>query len=257
MTLPAAAFGPADGPPLVALHGFLGRGMDWQDLAARLPAVHLVAPDLPGHGAAAHLPDGVFPMESAATAVLDTMDARGIDRAALLGYSMGGRLALFLALHAPERFTHLVLESASPGLKTDAERAERRRLDADRAAEIAADLPGFLERWYALPLFAQTPHETRHRLVQQRAHNDAGGLARSLALMGTGAQPSLWPHLPALRVPTTLVVGARDAKFVAVAQAMAAANAGLRVALVPGAGHTVHLDAPEAFAALVAQSLPG
>lgn len=249
MRLPAETCGA--GRWLVALHGFLGRGADWTPLAPGLPGFRILAPDLPGHGAAQDLPDSVFSMQGAAGAVLETMDARGIERAALLGYSMGGRLALYLALHAGERFSHLVLESASPGLRTDAERAERRRLDAGRAEEIRRDLPGFLARWYALPLFATTPPATRAALVHERTANDPAGLARSLHHMGTGAQPDLWQALPALAVPTLALVGARDEKFVRLAHKMAASTACLRVHAVPHAGHTVHLDAPEAFARAV------
>ncbi len=246
MTLPRYTAGA--GIPLVALHGFLGRGSDWADLSARLPGIWLVAPDLPGHGDALGLPDSAFSMEGAAAAVLDTLDACGIERAALLGYSMGGRLALYLALHAPDRFTHVVLESASPGLRTEAERAQRRHVDAERAAEIQRDLSGFLERWYAMPLFAITPAATRQALVQARRANSPTGLARSLAGMGTGAQPALWEKLPHLSVPALALAGASDPKFVRIAREMAALNPRIRIEAVPGAGHTAHTDAPKAFA---------
>lgn len=252
MTLPATLFGPDGGVPLVALHGFLGRGADWADLARRLPGVRLLAPDLPGHGAALGLADAAFSMEAAAAAVLATLDAHRLDRPVLLGYSMGGRLALYLALHAPEHFRAVVLESASPGLTSEAERADRRRLDDTRADALARDLPGFLDRWYAMPLFAATPAPVRKRLAATRVHNSPADLARSLRFMGTGAQPDLWPLLPRLAVPVTAVAGSSDAKFVALARAMTEASARIHPAVVAGAGHTVHLDAPDAFAALVA-----
>ncbi len=248
MTLPAEVFGPASGAALVALHGFLGRGRDWATLASRLPKLRVLAPDLPGHGAATGLPDTAFSMEKAAASVLATMDAHELEKSALLGYSMGGRLALYLALTAPTRFTHLILESASPGLRTSAERDARRHLDARRAVEIAHDLPAFLDKWYAMPLFAATPTTVRQQLVQARAANDASGLARSLTFMGTGAQPDLWPALPRLRVPTLALTGEHDAKFAAIARDMAARSDCIAAQIVPDAGHTLHLDAPEAFA---------
>ena len=251
MALPAALFGPPDGRSLVALHGFLGRGADWAGVAELLPGYRVLAPDLPGHGDALGLPGGAFSIEGTARAVLATLDAHHVEGAALVGYSMGGRLALFLALHAPRRFTHLVLESASPGLRSDEERAARRDLDAHRAAEIAENLPAFLDAWYRQPLFAATPPAVRARLARERAANRPLELARSLAGMGTGAQPSLWPALARLAVPTLALAGAEDARFAALAHELAALSGEITVHVVPGAGHTVHLDAPHAFAAAV------
>src|SRR5690606_6250597 len=136
-------------PAVLLLHGFLGRGADWDPVALRLARLFRpLVPDLPGHGRAVGLAEVAYTMDGAADALAATLDALGLERAAVAGYSMGGRLALHFALRHPERTAALVTVSASPGLRTEAERAARRALDAERATEIAADLPAFLDRWY-------------------------------------------------------------------------------------------------------------
>ena len=250
-TLPLHVWGPPEAPVLVCLHGFLGTGADWADLAARLPNRRVLAPDLPGHGAAVEQPDRAYIFEGAVEAILATLDAAGVEQFALLGYSMGGRLALALALAAPTRVSALLLESASPGLRTEAERHERRRLDAERAEALRADLPRFLHDWYRLPLFATLSPAQRSRLEAERARGDAAALAHALEGLGAGAQPDLWPELPHLAMPTTAIAGVLDAKFVAIARTMQASHPPMRVEVVPGAGHNVHVEAPEAFADIV------
>jgi 2-succinyl-6-hydroxy-2,4-cyclohexadiene-1-carboxylate synthase len=234
-------------PPVVLLHGFLGRGADWDAVRPGLPAGWDVrAPDLPGHGSAHDLPEAECAMSAAADLVVD--QAKGpVD---LVGYSMGGRLALHVAVTRPEAVRRLVLVGASPGLRTEAERAERRALDAERAAAIAADLPAFVDRWYRMPLFG-LPDGLRRRLTADRvAHNDPIGRGRSLRGMGTGAQPSHWDALAGIRAPTLAVAGARDAKFVRLAERMAEAG-GVETAVVPGAAHLLLAEAPDALAALL------
>ena len=231
-------------PPTLLLHGFLGRGADWDAVRERLPAAWGVcAPDLPGHGAAVGLGDAAYTMDGAAARLADSLDGP----ADVVGYSMGGRLALHLAVTRPDAVRRLVLVGASPGLRTAAERADRRALDAERAAEIAAELPGFLDRWYRMPLFG-LPDGLRQRLTADRAaHNDPAELGRSLAGMGTGAQPSHWGRLARISAPTLAVAGARDAKFVRLAAAMAEAG-GFATATVPDAAHLVPAEAPAALA---------
>lgn len=247
-------------PPLVLLHGFLGRGADWdpfRDALARAAAERGVAlgdvraPDLPGHGAAMGLPPERYTVAGACRALADGLGAP----ADVVGYSMGGRVALALALRHPGRVRRLVLLSASPGLEAETDRAARRRLDADRAAEIVSDLDAFVRRWGRMPLFASLPaRAVRERERVQRAQ-DPAELARSLAGMGTGAQASYWDRLGALP-PTLAVAGRLDDKFTAIARRMAArAPDRVRAAIVDGAGHAPHLEAAEATARLVADAL--
>lgn len=250
--LPTRTFHPdAPGLPLVALHGFLGSKDDWADLAARLPHRRIVAVDLPGHGEAVGLDVAAYGFDEAVAALSTTLASLEYGRFDLLGYSMGGRVALAFALAHPSFVNTLTLESSSPGLSSEEERAARRALDAERADALRRDFPAFLRDWYAMPLFATLTAAQRDALIAQRATADPDELARGLVGMGTGAMPNLWPALSALTVPVRLVAGARDAKFAALAGRMAERLPCASVHLVGSAGHNVHLEQPEAFAALV------
>jgi 2-succinyl-6-hydroxy-2,4-cyclohexadiene-1-carboxylate synthase len=190
-------------------------------------------------------------MEAVARDVEALLDHLQASPAHLLGYSMGGRLSLYLALHRPRRWISLILESASPGLATAAERARRAQKDEALAAFIEREgLPAFVDRWQALPLFAsqkRLPQDVRQAHREGRLRNRSRGLANSLRGMGTGVQPSLWPRLGELALPVLLVAGELDDKFVAIAQEMAAELSRVRLEIVPDAGHTVHLERPDYY----------
>ncbi|GAB5521111.1 MAG: 2-succinyl-6-hydroxy-2,4-cyclohexadiene-1-carboxylate synthase [Rhodothermales bacterium] len=236
----------ANPAPTVWLHGFMGSGTDWSDVVDVLRGEH-VAVDLPGHGANIGLSGDAYTMAGAAAQLISQLDARGWTEVNLVGYSMGGRLALYLALHHPERIRHLVLVSASPGLRTESERTARRAVDAERARAIETDFGTFLDRWYTLPVFASLPDEVAAIQIERKRANDPHELAKSLRFMGTGSQPSLWSRLPELTVPTTIVVGELDPKFVQIAEAMQAATQEAEVWPMPGAGHMVHVEQPNRF----------
>ena len=247
------------GEPLVLLHGFTGSAASWRAHRPALEARHrVVAPDLLGHGGSDAPADparyAMAPTVADLAGLLDQLELRAI---LLLGYSMGGRVALHFAAAHPERVRGLILESASPGLATAAERAARIAADEALAARIEREgLAAFVDHWERLPLFAgqaQLPAEVRAALRTQRLANNPAGLANSLRGLGTGAQPSLWDRLPEIRTPALLMAGALDEKFTAIAQQMAAALPTARLAIVPAAGHTVHLEQPEAFQRLVTE----
>ena len=250
--------GDPDAHAVVLLHGFMGSSDDWRPLMASLAGrARLIAPDLPGHGRSLRRPSAAYTMAGAVTAVRHTLDTLDVGRCTLLGYSMGGRVALAFAVAHPERIRHLMLESASPGLEAESERAERRATDAARAARITDDLRGFLEDWYRMPLFASL---TRHGLVEEmiarRAANEPRELAASVQGMSPGAQPPLWDALATLRVPTLLLTGALDTKYAALARRMAARNDAIQRAIIPDAGHTIHAERPAAFRDHVVRVLP-
>jgi 2-succinyl-6-hydroxy-2,4-cyclohexadiene-1-carboxylate synthase len=234
---------------LVLVHGFTQTGRSWDAVVAHLAGadrLDVVRVELPGHGAAS---DRRLGFVEAARSIGDEGGA-----GTYVGYSMGGRLCLRLALDRPDLVRSLVLVGASPGLPTEAERADRRRSDAPQAADHeAAGTKDFLDRWLAQPLF-ETTTPSPDELAARRTNSPAG-LAYALRTLGTGAQDSLWDRLGELVMPVLLVAGEKDAKFRAIAERMAAAiGPAASTAWVEGAGHAVLLDQPEALARLIADA---
>ena len=149
----------------------------------------------------------------------------------------------------------LVLVGASPGLATAAERAARAADDAALADRIEAiGLEAFVREWAAQPLFAGMPRGIAELVEADRLRNTASGLAAALRGLGTGVMPSLWRRLGELAMPVELVVGERDVKYRAIAERMQEELPDVRLRVVPGAGHAVHLEAPEAVAEVLRRS---
>ncbi len=227
-------------PNLVLLHGFTNTGASWDQVASALPERYRsLAPDIRGHGSAS----AVRPVSLAG--VVADVGAAATEPFELAGYSMGGRLALHVALALPGRVRRLVLIGASPGIADRGERDERRAADDRLAAEVERmTIEAFAERWARTGVLADQPAGVRAAVHRDRLRSTPAGLAAALRGLGTGALPSLWERLRELDVPVELVVGERDAKFQAIAAEMAGALADARVHVVGGAGHAVHLEAP-------------
>jgi 2-succinyl-6-hydroxy-2,4-cyclohexadiene-1-carboxylate synthase len=209
----------------------------------------VTTPDLPGHGMRSDVRAGL-----AETAEL-LADSCG--SACYVGYSLGGRVCLHLALQHPELAERLVVLSATGGIDDVGERAARREADDQLAAELEAsgDVAGFLDRWLKGPLFAGLPAEAAG--IEARLGNTAAGLASSLRLAGTGTQEPLWLRLEALSMPVLVLAGELDAKFRALGIRLVAcvgANATLEV--IAGAGHAAHLERPDLVAAVIAAQVP-
>ena len=220
--------------------------------AVLAPHYRLIAPDLLGHGRAPAPADPTrYAMPHAAQDLAHLLDQLHLEKINLLGYSMGGRLALYFALHYPQRIHKLILESASPGLDTAVERHTRRQNDHTLADRLERDgLPAFVNFWESLPLWASQaslPSVKRDALRQQRLQNQPAGLANSLRGMGTGVQPSLWGKLAQLQKKTLLLAGALDSKFMAINQRMVALLPQAQLEIVPQAGHTIHLEQPQVY----------
>jgi 2-succinyl-6-hydroxy-2,4-cyclohexadiene-1-carboxylate synthase len=232
------------GPRLVLLHGFGQTCRCWGPVTHDLAAHHeVVRLDLPGHGRS-----GAVAADLPATGRL-VAEAGG--PGVYIGYSMGARMALHVATEAPGSVRGLALVGGTPGIEDEAERAERRARDRALAARIRAEGVGwFVDWWLAQPMFAGLPATTR--FDDERRRNTAEGLARSLELAGTGSQYPLWSVLPAIDVPVLVMAGKDDERYAAIARQTAAAiGANARVALVPGAGHSAHLEQPARFLELV------
>jgi 2-succinyl-6-hydroxy-2,4-cyclohexadiene-1-carboxylate synthase len=238
-----------DGEPrLVLVHGFTQTGRSWGALVDDLARDHeVLTVDLPGHGASGEVRADLW--ETAA------MVAEVGGPAVYVGYSLGGRVCLHLAVAHPAVARGVVLIGATGGLETESARADRRAADERLAATIEAKgVESFLDAWLAQPLFARLRVDAA--ALADRRRNTAVGLAASLRLSGTGRQEPLWDRLPTLRVPALVLAGEHDAKF---RQAATRLTTALRPwahqAVVPGAGHAAHLEQPAATLALVRQWL--
>lgn len=234
-------------PTLVLLHGFTQTRQSWRRTIAALGGRYrALAPDLPGHGLAAERRPASF---AACTAYVRALAG---ERVTLVGYSMGGRIALYAALALPGLIDRLVLVGASPGLADPAERAARRQADealADRIEAIGVE--AFAAEWGAQALFGGQDERVSAAAHADRLRNTPHGLAAALRGLGTGVMPPLWDRLGQLAMPVTLVVGERDERFRAIAEQMAGAIPDCRTEVVAGAGHAVQLERPDAVAAQI------
>ncbi len=232
------------GGRIVLVHGFTQTARSWAAIAADLASDHeVVMVDAPGHGASTAVRAGL------------TAGAQAIAAAAgpgvYVGYSMGARYVLRAALTCPDVVQAAVLLGVNPGIEDTAERAARRAADEALAARIEGDgVDAFLDEWLAQPLFASLPRSAADGADRRR--NTAAGLASSLRLAGTGAEPDVWAELGGLDLPVLVLAGEADAKFRAIGERVAAAvGANARFEVVPGAGHAAHLEQPGAFLRLL------
>jgi 2-succinyl-6-hydroxy-2,4-cyclohexadiene-1-carboxylate synthase len=249
-------------PRIIALHGFTGDAADFAPLRALAPGHwQWHCPDLPGHGtqsAAANfsLEHHLAYLEAQrrqfdATSTVDLASPSTI----LLGYSMGGRIALHWILKNPRAFRALVLIGASPGIANARTRQTRRRSDAALAQRLTdKGLADFLETWWSQPLFAGLQKNLRPEALtalRDRRHraNSARALVASLLNVGTGTLPPLWKKLPMLPLPVLCITGAEDSKFSRVARRMCARLPNGTAISIPGTHHLPHLENPALVAA--------
>jgi 2-succinyl-6-hydroxy-2,4-cyclohexadiene-1-carboxylate synthase len=250
-------YGRMSGSALVLLHGFTGCADLWQPFFPSWGRMcWIVAVDLIGHGGTDAPPAAErYSMRHAVRDLEVLLDTLGIDRVHLLGYSLGGRVALNLATNRPRQLASLILESSSPGLSDAEERRERIKRDEALAEFIEQKgISAFVDYWQNIPLFATQrtlSADVRNKQREQRLRNRTHGLANSLRGMGTGAQPPLWDQLATFSVPVLLITGEQDRKFVAISTAMHNQLPRSEQITVRGAGHTVHLEQPSAMESIV------
>ena len=238
-------------PRIIFLHGFLGSGGDWLPLARTLCDDYCcVMVDLPGHGKASFREtppsDGFF--EQTVDALAELLRQSAFPPSYLVGYSMGGRIALALMLRHPELFTKAVIVSASPGLRTEKEQIDRQEHDEKIARKIERNFDGFIEAWYEQPLFSTLKHHPVFKEVEsQRKINDPRNLALALRVLGTGRQRSQWEAMKHNNVPVRFFVGEKDERYVEIGRQMVKLSRGSDLEIFPLCGHTLQIENKELF----------
>ena len=254
--------------PILFLHGFMGDRDEFKQAIATLSnQFYCVTIDLPAHGQTNVITDVndefieqnidqnieqnyYYTIQSTANSVIKFLDYLRVDHCFLVGYSMGGRLALYLALHFPRYFYKVILESASAGLQTATERSDRLAKDQKLAAELEnGDFQLFLENWYQQLIFANLrSHPNFPHLLEQRLKNSPVKLAKSLRNLSTGMQPSLWERLSENQIPLLLLVGELDVKFVKTNRQMEQICKFSQLEIISSCGHNIHFENPDLFA---------
>lgn len=254
-------YGKSSKPAMLLLHGFTGTHSTWIDLCNTLKREHfLIAPDLPGHGRSGiSSTPGPMSIDKTSDNLLKLLNALNVPKVALLGYSLGGRIALNFALKHQNRLTCLILEGASPGIQDSTEREKRKAEDDSLASDIEKHgRDWFVERWENMPLLATQKDlgsPVLKMIRNERLSNMANGLSISIKSMGTGSMRPLWDNLGQLKIPVLLVVGEKDRKFLTIGEAMKSQVPNCSLKVVPGAGHCTHLEKPSIFENLVVEFL--
>jgi 2-succinyl-6-hydroxy-2,4-cyclohexadiene-1-carboxylate synthase len=240
-------------PTILFLHGFMGDCHDFAQVITNLGDFCCLSVDLPGHGQTKVQQDSDYQMSNVALALIELLVELNIKQCILVGYSLGGRIALYLAIHFPQYFQRVILESTSPGLSSQLERDRRIVQDSQLAEQLESmDLATFLQQWYSQPLFTSfVQHPNYQAAIARRLTNDPFKLAKSLRFMGLGTQPALWDKLAEIQVPLLLIVGELDPKFVKLNRLMTQNCLQAKLRIVSHTGHNVHFEHPAKFSSLL------
>ena len=246
-----------EGFPFLLLHGFTGDRSTWSEFKPFWKEhSKAIALDIIGHGPTdSPLEPSRYDIEAIADDLYALLEKLEIDKTDLLGYSMGGRLALTFAIKYPKKVRRLILESSSPGLKTESEREARRLHDEKLAERIQTEgLHEFIDYWENIPLFQsqlRLPQPIRDHIRKQRLSNSENGLMNSLKGMGTGAQASWWNALEDVNIPTLLLTGSFDEKFCQIASKMTKKLKNSKWISIDDCGHAIHVEKSEIFGTIV------
>lgn len=242
------------GEPLLLFHGFTGSSNTWEQCVQEFSMKYkVITIDLPGHGKT-HCQTPKT-METFSKDVVELLNHLKMEKVHLLGYSMGGRTALSFTIYYPEKVKTLILESASPGLKTEEERKARMEQDENLAEMIQLKgIEEFVSYWENIPLFETQKHlpkEVQDQVRAERLMQTEKGLAESLLYMGTGMQPSWWDYLSKVTQPVLLIAGSKDEKFVQINRKMNELFPNSELRIVEGAGHAIHIEQRQKFVTIV------
>lgn len=238
---------------IVALHGFSGSGLDFEVIAeSRNRTVACYAPDFIGHGESdAPIELNEYKIDSIIDSLAEMLDHYKINNPIIIGYSMGGRVALQYAIARPGSFRALVLIGATAGIYEDRERERRRRADDELADEIIEfGIEAFADKWECSPVIATQeliPEPNQKAIKRRRRMNRPIGLANSLRGFGTGVMDPVWDKLKSINCRQLLVTGELDLKFAQIAERMEKESSYAHHVSIPQAGHAAHLESPELF----------
>jgi 2-succinyl-6-hydroxy-2,4-cyclohexadiene-1-carboxylate synthase len=236
-------------PRVLFLHGFMGSLQDWDSVINRLQNnYYCLCIDLPGHGGTPN-PEKKYSFNDVGTDLVDFLKEINFSPFSIIGYSLGGRLALYLSIRFPDLMKKVILESASPGLKTSRERIIRESQDDALAAKLVnSDFSQLLQEWYDQPIFnSLRQHQDFKKLLKERNMNNPEDLAVSLTALSTSRQPSLWDLLSGNKIPILLMVGELDPKFRGIARQMSRQCPSCRTKIIKNAGHNIHFENPDEF----------
>ncbi|MFH1277082.1 MAG: alpha/beta fold hydrolase [Candidatus Eisenbacteria bacterium] len=257
---PLHFFSRGEGPPLLLIHGFAGHGAGWRRVAAHLPnSRETAALTLPGHDPACPIPEGAG-FEDLVDSIARLLEGEFDLPIEAAGYSLGARVALGLLVRHPGILERATLIGVNPGIADGEGRRERARWDGEWARRIRDEgIEAFSSRWEDLPLFATQRDLPEEVLEEQRAirlRHDAPSLARAMTALGLAAMPDYRSALPSIRVPVRLVAGEKDTKFLSLAREMADVLRASEMAVLPGVGHNIPLEAPSVLASLLRGGRP-
>lgn len=234
------------------VHGLFGAPTDFAAVSELLEVPgNQAAMALPGHGGSPPLDYYERPgFDEVTSSLIVALDQAGVETTALVGYSMGARVAMHVALAYPERITHLVVIGGHTGLDGEQARAGRLLLDRKRASLIrGGGLRPFLQTWYRQPMFAHFRASPQFNAIfEARCDGDAEAVAITLERLSPGLQEPLADAMAACPVPTLWVAGEYDMRYVELLSEVAERQASGRFVQIPHAGHVVPAEAPEALA---------
>lgn len=248
-------------PVLVFLHGFTGSGETWEDVVRIFEGNYkIIRIDLTGHGKSS-VPKNHqrYIMDEQVEDLEAVFKKLGLTQFILIGYSMGGRIALAYTVKYSRRVVSLILESASPGLKTQQERLERRQADKALAERLTSDgILKFIDFWEEIPLFKTQKSltlEKQYAIREERLGQSTTGLSNSLIGIGTGSQPSYWESLQTIKIPVLLITGEIDKKFVHIAREMEKTLPISKHTTIKCTGHAIHVEKPTLFATMIEEHI--
>ena len=253
-----STMGSQDNAPLMLLHGFMGCSQDWTEVIEELSKFYYcIVVDLPWHGDSPPLFPNGRAFEQTAQALLHIQSTQHIDKCALLGYSMGGRLAMYAAIHDADAFGPLIIESASPGIEGIIDLKAQQYRDRNIANLLRNDdFAYFLHFWYEQPLFESIKRHPRFEaLLRDRLKGNPAMFADAIRALSAGVQPSLWHELEKRSTPMLMLAGEHDSKYKNIAQMLQRRRPQTAIDIIPGCGHNIHFENSAIFCKKVMQFL--